>query len=152
MDAVQGTFVSSTFWTERVGFTAALATLEKYEKNKVHLHLIECGETINKSWNGLAELTGIDISICGLTPLTHIDFNYPNAACLQTIYTQEMLKKGHLLGSSVYATHAYDVDVLGKFHDDSYTAFKTIKEAIDSGRPEDFLISDIKHSGFQRLT
>ena len=152
MEAAQGTFVSSTFWTERVGFTAALATLEKYEQYDVNLHLIECGKTINNTWNSLAALTGIDISICGLTPLTHIDFNYSFAACLQTIYTQEMLKNGHLLGSSVYATNAYDSDVLGKFHNDSYTAFKTIKEAIDSGRPEDFLISDIKHSGFQRLT
>jgi len=152
MDAAQGTFVSSTFWTERVGFTAAMATLEKYEKNKVHLHLIKSGKAINKTWNDLAELTGIDISICGLTPLTHIDFNYPNAACLQTIYTQEMLKKGHLLGSSVYTTYAYDANVLAKFHDDSFAAFKTIKDAINSGRPEDFLISDIKHSGFQRLT
>ncbi len=152
MDAAQDTFVSSTFWTERVGFTAALATLEKYEKNKVHLHLIKSGEKINKSWNTLAELKGIDISIRGLEPLTRIDFNDPKAACLQTIYTQEMLKKGNLLGASVYTTYAYDSDVLKKFHNDSSAAFETVKEAIDSGRPEDFLVSDIKHSGFQRLT
>ena len=114
--------------------------------------MIDCGETINKSWNVLAELVGIDISVSGLTPLNHIDFNYPNAGYLQTIYTQEMLKNGHLLGSSIYSTYAYDAEVLGKFHDDSYTAFKTIRKAIDSGRPADFLVSSVKHSGFQRVT
>ena len=152
MDAAQGTFISSTFWTERVGFTAALATLEKFEKNRVHLHLVESGEKINKDWTQLAESIGLDISISGLAPLTHIDFKYSNASCLQTIYTQEMLKRGHLLGSSVYTTYAYDDYVLDKFHSDSKLAFQVIKTAIDSGQPEKFLISDIKHSGFERLT
>ncbi|MAZ25430.1 MAG: aminotransferase class III [Porticoccaceae bacterium] len=152
MDAAQGTFVSSTFWTERVGFTAALATLEKYEKRKVHLRLTECGKKINKSWNDIAELTGLDVSISGLEPLTHIDFNYSSGACLQTIYTQEMLKRGHLLGSSVYTTYAYDDEVLEEFHKDSVESFKIIKSAIESGHPERFLISGVKHSGFQRLT
>ena len=84
-----------------------------------------------------------------------LKFIFDTGASSVTISLTEalfMLKNGHLLGSSVYTTYAYDGDVLRKFHDDTLAAFKTIKEAIDSGRPEGFLISDIKHSGFQRLT
>ena len=34
MDAAQATFISSTFWTERIGPTAALKTLEIMEEQK----------------------------------------------------------------------------------------------------------------------
>ena len=34
MDAAQSTFISSTFWTERIGPTAALATLAAMKKNE----------------------------------------------------------------------------------------------------------------------
>lgn len=152
LNAAQDTFVSSTMWTERVGFTAANATLEKFEKEKVHEHLIECGEKVSNSWVTIANSLGIDISVSGLKPLTHIDFNYKDSACLQTIYTQEMLKKGYLMGSSVYTTYAYDEKVLKEFHTDTASAFGLIKEAIDSNDPKKFLLSDVKHSGFQRLT
>ena len=33
MDYTQNTFISSTFWTERIGPTAALATIEFMKKN-----------------------------------------------------------------------------------------------------------------------
>ena len=34
MQAAQSTFISSTFWTERTGYAAALKTLEIMEKEK----------------------------------------------------------------------------------------------------------------------
>ena len=34
MESAQSTFISSTFWTERIGPTAALATLELMQKKK----------------------------------------------------------------------------------------------------------------------
>lgn len=152
MTAAEDTFVSSTFWTERVGFVAALATLNKFEKNEVHKHLIACGDRINKTWTKLAALLDIDIHISGLLPLTHIEFEYSFGSVLQTIYTQEMLKRGHLLGSSVYTSYAYDEDALDIFESDSLESFKVIKSAIDSGNAEKYLISNTKHSGFQRLS
>ncbi len=152
MSAVQDTFISSTFWTERVGFVAALATLEKYEDFSVADSLISSGKRINKIWQNAADAADIDIHICGLEPLTHIDFIHEKANYLQTIYTQEMLNRGYLLGSSIYSTYAYDDDILDKFADDTAEVFKIIKKSIDSNNPEDFLISEVKHSGFQRLS
>ena len=38
MDGAQKSFISSTYWTEAVGPTAALATIEKMEKTKVWEH------------------------------------------------------------------------------------------------------------------
>ena len=152
MAAIQDTFVSSTFWTERVGFTAALATLEKFKKFEVHKHLIKSGCAVNTAWTEAAAEVGLNVKICGLEPLTHIDFVHEKASILQTLYTQEMLDKGYLTGSSVYTTYAYDSNIINKFSQDTKAAFRTIKEAIDSGDPQKFLYSECKHSGFQRLS
>lgn len=152
MNAIQNTFVSSTFWTERVGFTAAIATLQKFKKLGVHHHLINSGRTINQAWVEAARSAELDIKISGLEPLTHIDFKNNEPAILQTLYTQEMLKKGHLVCSSVYATFAYDDQILRKFANDTREVFMTLKEAVDSGSPEKYLISEVKHSGFQRIS
>ena len=35
MSSAQDTFISSTMWTERIGYVAALATLKKMEKKQV---------------------------------------------------------------------------------------------------------------------
>ena len=152
MNAIQHTFVSSTFWTERVGFTAALATLQKFKRLQVQDHLIRSGDAINQAWKDAALAAKLDIKISGLEPLTHIDFVHQEAAVLQTIYTQEMLNRGYLVCSSIYATFAYDNQVLVQFAKDTKDVFMTIREAIDSGSPKKYLISDVKHSGFKRLS
>ena len=152
MSAIQDTFVSSTFWTERVGFTAALATLEKFKTFQVHRQLIDSGKAINNAWERAAEASKLKIKVTGLEPLTHIDFIHEKASVIQTLYTQEMLKRGNLVGSSAYSTFAYDHEVLGQFEQDTGIVFKFLKEAIDGGNPEGLLMSDTKHSGFQRLS
>ena len=53
MDSAQDSFISSTFWSERVGFVAALATLKKMKGKKVQDSLIYFGEKINKNWKEL---------------------------------------------------------------------------------------------------
>jgi glutamate-1-semialdehyde aminotransferase len=152
MSAAQDTFISSTFWTERVGYVAALATIEKFIKHNVHEHLIEMGNKVNSSWMSAAENSKINISIDGLEPLTHINFDEDQASTIQTIYTQEMLKKNFLVGANVYSSFAYDQKAINKFSDAVHKVFNIIKKAIKSGQPNDFLDSEEKHSGFKRLT
>ena len=43
-------FISSTFWTERIGSSAALATLKVMEKEKSWEKITSIGESINKEW------------------------------------------------------------------------------------------------------
>ncbi len=152
MSAAQDSFISSTFWTERVGFTAALATLEKFESLKVWEHLVECGRSINNAWLKAAKVCDLEISISGITPLTHIEFTGPDAPILQTLYTQEMLRKGFLAGSSVYSSYSYDAELIDSLPDVFVSVFETVKKASNSSNPRQWLVSDVKHNGFQRLT
>lgn len=152
MDVAQETFISSTFWTERIGFAAALATIKKYLNNHVHEHLIKYGNQINNGWKKLAEKSDLDISISGLAPLTHIDFKCYDPAAAQTFYTQEMLKKGYLLGASVYTTFAYNEGLIERFIRDSEDIFLKLSEHIEHRVIEKHLVYEKKHSGFKRLT
>ncbi len=152
MNAAEDSFISSTFWTENIGFTAALAVIEKYEKDNVCKHLINAGRKINKGWLKAAKLSNIKINITGLEPLTHIDFLEKKPNILQTLYTQEMLKKSFLLGSNTYTSLAYNDEIISNFIDNTIDVFRFLRKAIDSNKPEKFLDTEVKHSGFNRLT
>ena len=152
MDVAQESFISSTFWTERIGFTAALETLRKMEAHNIPEYLMKYGSQINRGWHMLAKRHGLDIKISGIPPLTHLDFDYPNGSEIQTLYTQQMLEKGYLLGASVYTTYAYTEDIIQQFIDDSGGVFLQISEALKNGDVKQRLKGPVKHSGFKRLT
>ena len=152
MDAAQKTFISSTMWSERVGFAAALATLRKMERNNVCAHLVGCGEKIGEGWQALSRAHNLDIAISGMPPLISLKFEYSDPLAVQTLYAQEMLTKGYLLGGSVYTTFAYSEALIERFLNDSDQAFKEIAKALESGDLKSYLLNDTIHAGFKRLT
>lgn len=152
MDSAQDSFISSTFWSERVGFVAALATLKKMKDKKVQDSLIYYGEKINKGWRELADLHDLSIHIDGIPPLTHIKFEYPNSLEIQTYYSQEMLDRKYLLGASIYTTYAYNDGLIEKFLSDTDDVFKMLKIDIDRNNVAKKLREDVIQTGFKRLT
>lgn len=152
MESADETFISSTFWTERIGFAAALASLNKMEELGVHDHLVRYGELLNRGWNMLAGRYDLKIAISGIPPLTHLAFEEKDAAALQTLYTQEMLKKGYLLGASVYTSYAYSEGMIDRFVADSDSVFALMRRAVSSGDTHSFLEGPPAYSGFKRLT
>lgn len=152
MDTAQDTFISSTFWTERIGFVAALATLEVMKRENSPKQLNDNGIIVNKAWQAAADNSDLDITITGIPPLTHIGFNYPNAAAIQTYYCQEMLKRGYLLGAAIYTTTAYTKEILEKFAKDTREVFVQIAEGLRASKIESLLNGPIMHKTFKRLT
>lgn len=152
MSAAENSFISSTMWTERVGFVSALKTIEIMEREKVQEKLIYFGDRINEGWNRLAQETNLKIHISGIPPLTHISFDCYDPNAVQTLYTQEMLEKGYLLGSSVYATYAYNNEIIDRFLIDSRDVFITISKAIKEKNIHKYLKNEVIQVGFKRLT
>ena len=152
MDIAQESFISSTFWTERIGFVAALETLKKMEEKNVQKYLVHYGDKINEGWEKLAEKFNLKIHISGISPLTHISFEYSKPLEVQTLYAQEMLEKGYLLGASVYSTYAYTDEIIDKFIQDSEPVFEKIKIAIEANDVKNHLKADVIQAGFKRLT
>lgn len=152
MESVQETFISSTYWTERTGLAAAIATIEKYRTNHVEKHLEEIGKKVQAGWTKLAEKNDLDIKVSGIYPMSHFEFVYENPLALKTLYTQEMLKRGYLATNAFYTSYVHtDEDVEG-YLNMADECFAVIKDGIQKGCISELLESDVCQSGFQRLT
>jgi glutamate-1-semialdehyde 2,1-aminomutase len=151
MDAAQTSFISSTFWTERLGFAAGVATLKKMKEVDNPSHLVHWGKAVNDIWIRAAKENGLDIHISGIEPLTHMDFEYENRQAMMTLYAQILLEKGFLLGASVYATYVYNDEIMKMFEDATFDAFGQIAKLQKEGGVENALKGGIKHTGFRRL-
>lgn len=153
MDVAQDSFISSTYWTERVGPTAAIATINKMQKNDVPSHLCKIGDLISKEWKELAEKHELKINIMGIPPLTTFKFDYGDInQALHTLFTQEMLGRGFLASKSVYVSYSHNEKHVKKYLENVDDVFKIIKKSITNKRVHSFLKGPIAHNGFKRLT
>jgi len=151
MEAAESSFISSTFWTERIGFTAALKTLEIIERDKVYEHLVQYGNQINEVWRNSANIAGLEIHISGISPLTHISFKNSISMESQTFYTQEMLKRGYLLGASIYPTNAYSESIINEFGKNTSEVFLLLAKYLKDGTLIQKLEGPVIETGFKRL-
>ncbi|MBI3804152.1 MAG: aminotransferase class III-fold pyridoxal phosphate-dependent enzyme [Nitrospirae bacterium] len=151
MEAAQTTFISSTFWTERIGPTAALKTLEVMAREKSWEQITETGRDITARWKALAEKYGLSITTNGLPALTGFSFNSPNALAYKTLITQEMLAKGYLAGTSVYVCTEHTPEVVAQFFETLDPIFALIKECEEGRDVMTLLKGPVCHAGFKRL-
>lgn len=151
MQAAQQTFISSTFWTERVGPTAALKVLEVMEREKSWQTITQIGNNISSQWQILADKHELDISTWGLPALSGFTFNSPNALAYKTLITQEMLKKGYLAANSVYACIEHKQEIVDGYFAELESIFSIIKECEEGLDVNTLLEGPLCHSGFKRL-
>lgn len=127
MEAATKSFISSTMWTERIGFVAALATINQFERKDVINRLISNGKRIKQIYHDNAKKFGIALSISGIDPLPSFKFLDGHENVYQTYVAQEMLKKGYLVGSSIYSSSIYDNKILDKFNSEISEVFEKLK-------------------------
>jgi glutamate-1-semialdehyde 2,1-aminomutase len=151
MEAAQSTFISSTFWTERIGPTAALKTLEVMERVKSWETITQTGLAIRAGWQQLADKHGLKIDHWGLPALTGYTFKSENALAYKTLITQEMLAKGYLASNSVYVCTEHTQEVIAGYFDALDPLFATIKECEEGRDVMSLLKGPVCHGGFKRL-
>ncbi|WP_449394696.1 aminotransferase class III-fold pyridoxal phosphate-dependent enzyme [Devosia riboflavina] len=151
MEAAQNSFISSTFWTERIGSAAALATLDVMAQTQSWEVITGIGVDITRRWRELAAKHGLEISTSGLPALTGFAFKGANAAAYKTLISQEMLDKGYLAATSVYTCLAHTPDIVDGYFDALDPVFALIAEC-EAGRDVGSLLrGPICHAGFKRL-
>ena len=151
MQAAEKSFISSTFWTERIGSSAALATLKAMDKEKSWEKITSMGEEINKEWIKLSQEYELPITINGLAALTTFTFKSKNALAYKTLITQEMLKKGYLAATAVYVCTAHTPEIIKTYLENLKPLFQTIKECEEGRDIMTLLEGPIAHGGFKRL-
>jgi glutamate-1-semialdehyde 2,1-aminomutase len=151
MEAAQTTFISSTFWTERIGPTAALKTLEVMERVKSWETITQVGLNIRQSWQKLADKHGLKVDHWGLPSLTGFTFQSPNALAYKTLITQEMLAKGYLAATSVYVCTEHTPEIVANYFEALEPIFALIKECEEGRDVMSLLKGPVCHGGFKRL-
>jgi len=152
MDMAQESFISSTYWTERTGPAAAIATINKMLEKEVPSHLCKTGNSISKGWKKIANEHGLDITVMGIPPLPTMAFNYKNSQALHTLFTQEMLKKGFLASKRVSVSYSHSEEHIDEYLRSVDEVFGLIKRAIENDNVFDILKGPVAHEGFKRLT
>ncbi|MEX6780042.1 aminotransferase class III-fold pyridoxal phosphate-dependent enzyme [Limnospira fusiformis] len=151
MEAAQRTFISSTFWTERIGPTAGLKTLEVMEKMQSWNIITEIGHEIRRRWTELANSKNLDIQLSGLPALSVFSFPSPKMLEYKTLITQEMLKKGYLAATSVYVCTEHKPEIIDGYFEALEPIFATIAQCEEGQDIEALLETNVCHGGFKRL-
>ncbi|MDD2731851.1 MAG: aminotransferase class III-fold pyridoxal phosphate-dependent enzyme [Candidatus Pacebacteria bacterium] len=153
MEAADKSFISSAFWTERIGPAAAIATINKLKRYNVPLHLCELGGLIKNGWERLAEKHNIDIEIMNILPLITFKFNYgKDSQAVHTLFNQEMLKRGYLVSKSVYLSYAHTKEHIEDYLKNADEVFSLIKNALETNNIYNLLKGPVINPGFKRLT
>jgi glutamate-1-semialdehyde 2,1-aminomutase len=151
MQHAQASFISSTFWTERIGPVAALKTLEVMESISSWDLISETGTKIRNEWKEIFDSHGVEIEISGLSALPAFNIISPNALAYKTLITQEMLKLGYLASNTVYVCTKHTQQVLDGYFERLNDIIKIIAECEDGRDINTLLDGLICHSGFKRL-
>lgn len=151
MEAAQSTFISSTFWTERIGPSAALKTLEVMQKTRSWEKITTTGNNISSIWRKLGNQHKIPLEVFGLPALIKFRINHPQNLEYKTLITQEMLAKGYLAGNSVYVSTAHTPEILEGYTEALEQVFGLVRECLEGRDVRGLLKGPVCHSEFRRL-
>ena len=154
MQAAQESFISSTYWTERIGPVAALATIEKMQRVRLPAHLKKIGRMIGEGWETLAKKHGLKLKVV-FTPEALISFSFDygeESQAIRTLFTQEMLRLGYLASGSVYVSYAHKERDVRAYLRAVDQVFGIIRGAVAKKHVLQLLRGPVAQIGFKRLT
>jgi glutamate-1-semialdehyde aminotransferase len=151
MECVQNTFISSTFWTERIGSVAGLETLKVMKDIESWKLIDKIGKNIKKTWREISKNTNVPIEISGLNSLAQFKIISKNSNIFKTFITQEMLKKNILASDTVYVSIKHSDRILEKYYENLEKIFKIISKYQNFSKPKFLLENKESLMGLPRL-
>jgi glutamate-1-semialdehyde 2,1-aminomutase len=151
MENSQKSFISSTFWSDRIGPAAGLATLKEMERTRSWEDITQKGLKFRRDLMKISSSNNVKIDILGLPSLTTFKFR-KNHEIYKTFLTQEMLKKNILATNSLYLSICHDNKKLKVYLNEINTIFEKIKNYEKKGiDPMGLLEVPIASTTFKRL-
>jgi glutamate-1-semialdehyde 2,1-aminomutase len=151
MEAAQTSFISSTFWTERIGPTAALATLDVMEKESATQRVHEIGIGVQRQWEKLGADAGLTVTTGGLPALANFAVAGLDPLAVKTYITSRMLDQGYLAGNSLYVSLAHTDALLDQYYEALAIVFAELAQ-MDDTQLASALPNGTAQAGFKRLT
>lgn len=115
MRLMEEIFFSSTFGGEALSLAAAIATIDKLEREAVPDKLWQCGERLMTGARSSIERHGLDgtLGLVGSPPwaiLSYSDHEGGSAAAVKTLFLREMIAAGVLINASHNVSFAHTRD------------------------------------------
>ena len=151
MQAAQDTFISSTFWTERIGPSAALATLEVMEAEDAPARINEIGLRVKDLWESIGREVGLNVITAGVPSIGTYSIEGFDPIVAKTYVTQEMLKRGFIAGNALYASIEHTDEILDRYRSNMLEVFRSISNSGGTDELKGRLDNGPAQSGFQRL-
>ena len=114
MQKSENTFISSTFWGERTGYTAALASINEFKRLDAFKKVKKNGSRIKKIWLKISLKHNVPIKIMGTDAIPSFEF-LKNHLQNKTFLTKQMLKNNILATNMVYINIFHDKNNLIKY-------------------------------------
>ena len=101
MKKAENTFISSTFWGERIGYTAALSSIKEFKRLNAFKKIEMNGKMIKNFWSDLSKKYNVPIKVMGTNAIPSFEFT-DNHTMNKTFLTQEMIKNKILAVNMIY--------------------------------------------------
>jgi glutamate-1-semialdehyde 2,1-aminomutase len=154
-DAMQGannSFISSTYWTDRVGPAAALATLGEMSKINVPAHIDCIGKKVKNVLEELGKKHDLPLVVnAGYACFVCFSFQAEKGNIMRTLFTQLMLDEGFLAGMAFYPTLAHTDELVEKYAIAVDKVFAKLKSLLENDALEQAMKGPEAHTGFKRL-
>jgi len=151
MKASLASFISSTFWTDRVGPAAALATLYRMEQLSSWKTITEIGNSVSNILKDASRKFDVPITTFGLPSLLSFEFLAPYPPVTMQLYTQYMLDHKILACSSFYSSVSHTPDVLDRFSAAVNAVFHQLSHDFTTGDISSNIIGPLSSAKLPRL-
>jgi len=142
MEAYNNTFISSTFWTERIGSVAALATLKEMKKIQSWNQISKLGKKIKKEWLIIGKKNQLDIEVQGLDALCEFKIKSDNFQNYRKFITKEFLKHKILAQSKIYVCTSHSEINLDRYYNILDGIFSEIRKVEEGKKAVEELIEN----------
>lgn len=150
MTSAESTFISSTFWTERIGPVAALASLAELERTRAPQEAQAKGLHVRKGWEEIAAMAGLSLKISGLPALSTYEVLGYQANEVKTFVIERMLARGYLAPTAFYASLAHTSEILSSYLSNLGEVFSELAN-IEPADLASFLSHGVARGSFGRL-
>ena len=151
MESAQSTFISSTFWTERIGPTAGIQTLRTMQNQESWKFITHQGLKVRNLWQEIADTFKLKIKISGIPAISSFSFESDLSLEYKTLITQEMLKKGYLASNLIFLCTQHSDEIIERYIDNLIPVFELISQCENGRDINSLLDGPVCHSGFKRL-
>ncbi len=117
MNSINKTFISSTYWTDRIGPAAGIATLKEMERLKSWEIIINKGDYLRSNLSKIAKMNGFSIKFTGLKSIIKFHFDENLDEDFINHISNLFLKRGTLSKNSIYVSTSHNKKVIDRYLD-----------------------------------